>query len=360
MKSKTVLLLIALVIIGSLIWYFESTKLPTVGDGQLAADDLKDGKYPRAPELEGIVGTINAKENLTIADLRGKVIIVDFWTYTCINCIRTLPYLVEWDRRYREKGLVIIGVHTPEFEFEKEYENVLAAVREHNISYPVVQDNDYATWRAYANRYWPHKYLIDSEGYIRYHHIGEGGYEETERMIQTLLSEIGSRVEEDPFDAGGKTGGVLTTPELYLGHSFALERGQNVGNEGGLRVDSDHLYILPEDIEYHQPYLSGKWYSAPEAVESEGAGSVVLGYSASSVNIVATVESTPVRVDVFLDGKSLAKTMAGSNVQFDSAGSYILVDSPKLYSVVKGESGKHVLALNVTRAGFALNTYTFG
>ncbi|MBI4175952.1 MAG: thioredoxin family protein, partial [Candidatus Aenigmarchaeota archaeon] len=130
----------------------------------------------KAPELQGIAGYINT-EGIKLADLRGKVVLIDFWTYTCINCIRTLPYLNAWYDKYHDKGFEIIGVHTPEFSFEKDYNNVKAAVDKYGIRYPVVQDNDYATWRAYKNNYWPRKYLVDAQGNIRYDHIGEGGYE---------------------------------------------------------------------------------------------------------------------------------------------------------------------------------------
>src|SRR5919107_290699 len=127
--------------------------------------------------------------SIDLKDLKGKVVLVDFWTYSCINCIRTLPYLVDWNEKYADKGLVIVGVHSPEFEFEKNVDNVKAAVQKYGIKYPVVQDNDKGTWDAYENRYWPRKYLIDNEGYIRYDHIGEGGYAETEKVIRSLLAE---------------------------------------------------------------------------------------------------------------------------------------------------------------------------
>ena len=139
----------------------------------------------KAPELAA--GSWINSQPLSIADLKGKVVMVDFWTYSCINCIRTLPHMNAWQEKYADKGLIIIGIHTPEFEFEKNYANVKFAVEKYGIKYPVVQDNDYKTWRAYGNSYWPRKYLIDKEGNIRYDHIGEGGYEETEKVIQQLL-----------------------------------------------------------------------------------------------------------------------------------------------------------------------------
>ena len=152
--------------------------------------------YPKVPELEGITGYINAVP-FSLADLRGKVVLVDFWTYSCINCVRTQPYLNAWHERYYGDGLVIVGVHTPEFEFEENYENVKNAVEEAGIKYPVVQDNNYGTWRAFSNRFWPHKYLVDIDGIIRYDHIGEGAYDATEQVIQQLLMERGKKLGLD-------------------------------------------------------------------------------------------------------------------------------------------------------------------
>ena len=149
---------------------------------------IDKSQFSKAPDFAGISGYINTHP-ITLKDLKGKVVLVDFWTYSCINCIRTLPYLADWNAKYADKGLVIVGVHTPEFEFEKNIDNVKAAVQKFGIKYPVLQDNDKGTWNAYGNSYWPRKYLIDSDGYIRYDHIGEGGYAETEKIIQTLLAE---------------------------------------------------------------------------------------------------------------------------------------------------------------------------
>src|SRR3989338_3704157 len=181
----------------------------------------------RTPELPKGLIWLNSKP-LTMAGLQGKVVLVDFWTYSCVNCIRTQSHLNEWHEKYADQGLVIIGVHTPEFEFEKEYENVKAAVEKYGLKYTVVQDNDYATWRAYKNRYWPHKYLIDIDGFIRYDHIGEGAYAETERVIQELLKEKMEREGSvKPLEAvKGTIEAVdvdfvkVRTPEIYFGYGF--------------------------------------------------------------------------------------------------------------------------------------------
>jgi thiol-disulfide isomerase/thioredoxin len=152
---------------------------------------IDESQFIKAPEFAQISGYINTPNNspITLSSLKGKVVLVDFWTYSCINCIRTIPYLNDWNQKYAEKGLVIVGVHSPEFEFEKNYDNVKAAVQRLGITYPVILDSDHGTWNAYGNQYWPRDYLIDSQGYIRDNHIGEGGYEQTEQMIKSLLAE---------------------------------------------------------------------------------------------------------------------------------------------------------------------------
>jgi thiol-disulfide isomerase/thioredoxin len=147
---------------------------------------IDKSQFKKVPEFDKVTGYINTKP-INLSDLKGKVVLVDFWTYSCINCIRTLPYLVDWNEKYADKGLVIVEVHAPEFEFEKNIDNVKAAVEKFGIKYPVIQDNDKGTWNAYENKYWPQKYVVDNEGFIRYDHIGEGGYAETEKVIQSLL-----------------------------------------------------------------------------------------------------------------------------------------------------------------------------
>ena len=177
------------------------------------AGDLMDkSKYPRFAELANPDGYLNTDHDITIGEYIGKkVILVDFWTYSCINCQRTLPYLTSWDEKYRDEGLLIIGVHTPEFGFEKEYDNVKRAIEKFNIKYPVVQDNEYQTWRAYKNRYWPRKYLIDIDGYIVYDHIGEGAYDETEEKIREVLKERASKERRAPSQRAQRSLGTPST-----------------------------------------------------------------------------------------------------------------------------------------------------
>ncbi|MBI2548090.1 thioredoxin family protein [Candidatus Woesearchaeota archaeon] len=325
----------------------------------------KEKQYQRAPELVGIQGYLNTEDGLKISDLDNKVVLVDFWTYTCINCIRTLPHLNAWNQKYGDKGLVIIGVHTPEFAFEKEYENVRIAVEKYGIKYPVVLDNDYKTWRAYQNRYWPHKYLIDVDGFIRYDHIGEGSYDETEEKIRELLTETGVSLDEST-NVQDLTPQKRGTPELYTGYDFAIPRGQNIGNDEGLQRNQMINYTFPSTTRKNTIYLSGLWKSNPENLESsEKNGSLLLDYEASSVNFVAMPleNGNPVRVFVSFDNHPLPKTMAGEDVQFtnDTDAAFILVSEPRLYNVIKSnEWDMHLLILTAEQEGFVLSAFTFG
>lgn len=317
----------------------------------------KEGKYEFAPELTGITNWLNS-EQLTMADLQGKVVLVDFWTYSCINCIRTLPYITAWDQKYRDQGLVIIAVHTPEFAFEKIPENVDAAIQKYNIEYPVAMDNDYRTWRAYENRYWPRKYLIDKDGYIRYDHIGEGGYAETETWIQELLLEIGVEKEGTVVDIEEQTPTTRNTPELYAGYEFALPRGQNVGNSGGLKKDSEKEYSLPNQISSDKIYLQGNWRSNPDDLEAKGDASIVLRFKAKSVNIVA--EATEAQeVNLLVDGESITEQSKGKDTIFPSGFSRMIVQEPRLYNVFNSEYGERLIEIQV-QDGFKFNAFTFG
>ena len=394
MKTKTILLVVVLLMIAGSIYYLESLKASPAGPvteiteevsetiETEAVEDIeevqetitevikekempeqpmvKDGIYPLSPELKGIVGYINTNEGTQISDFRGKVVLIDFWTYSCINCIRTLPFLTSWDQKYKDQGLVIIGVHTPEFEFEKDIDNVKSAMEKYGVEYIVVQDNNYATWRNFKNRFWPRKYLIDSEGYIRFDHIGEGAYEQTEKIIQELLSEIGVEVEEALLDMPDKTPKLPRTPELYAGYEFALPRGQDVGNSGGLQSKETFDYVLPEKITGDVIYLEGSWQSNTDNLEAkEDSAAIVLDFLASSVNIVAENLEEAVEMEVFIDGKYVSKEQAGNDVQFDGEKSFVVVDEPQLYNVFDGDHGRYNLKL-VVEEGFTFHAFTFG
>ncbi|MEW6035739.1 MAG: redoxin family protein [Candidatus Micrarchaeota archaeon] len=361
--ENPIALAIVLFLIASAILLLLSLRPSALPPGSADAEGpAKSGLYQKAPELSGIEGYVNAPEGFSLADAKGKVVLIDFWTYSCINCIRTLPYLTAWDEKYRDKGLVIVGVHTPEFEFEKDYPNVLAAAEKFGIKYPVVLDNSYSTWQAYGNHFWPHKYLIDSDGFIRYDHIGEGGYEETETEIQKLLAErdakaeMGGLVSENITE---RTPAGFTTPEIYLGYSYALPRGQDIGNIGGLRPGETADYALPASFQPHAAYLEGTWKSGPEYVElASDEGVVVLVYRAKNVNIVAEGNST---ITITLDGTVPQAEVIGSDGILEGGRAEFNVTDERLYEIVDDEGYfEKTLVMNVRGKGFRLYTFTFG
>ncbi len=297
----------------------------------------------KAPELAGISGWINS-EPLTLAQLREKVVLIDFWTYSCINCIRTLLYITAWDAAYRDKGLVIIGVHTPEFEFEKSKANVEAAVASHGIRYPVATDNDYATWRAFKNNYWPRKYLIDKNGNIVYDHIGEGGYAETEAKIQELLAQPGTGVSAS---VTAEQPGAVGTPELYFGASFLR---QPYGNREQPRLGETTTYTLPNDLQGNRIYLEGPWLANSDSAESRGSGKIVLGFIATKANLVLG-SAAPAAIEVLVDGAPAN----GADVRDGKAA----VSEERLYNLASGSAGVHTIEIRVP-AGVRAYAFTFG
>lgn len=364
--KKPFLLLVVVIFIVATIFYIESQK-PDLSKVKIPEQEKteKDNKYPRAPDFAGIDRWINS-EPLKIEQLRGKVVLVDFWTYTCINCIRTLPYLKDWDKKYRDKGLVIVGFHTPEFEFEKKYENVLKAVNDYQLKYPVAQDNNYVTWNMYQNRYWPHKYLIDIDGYIRYDHIGEGAYEETESMIQALLQERMERLNQKnginvnmtkPSEAINVSYQNIGTPEIYFGYQF--DRG-NLGYQG-LKPDAAADFKFNPRPFRNLVYLDGRWkYNADNMELIDEDGSILLIYKAKSVNIVAGSENNATAF-VFLDTEFLTENNKGSDITFKNGKSTANINEFKLYNLVLGKDyGEHAIQIDVIGKGFKIYTFTFG
>lgn len=318
----------------------------------------------RAPEVRSIAKYFNTPESTTIESLKGKVVLIDFWDYSCINCIRTLPYLNDWYEKYGDHGLVILGVHAPEFEFEKKPENVAAAMEKYGIRYPVLLDNDFATWRAYRNRFWPAKYLIDREGFIRYSHFGEGEYEATEQKIVELLNEqsSGPAVNMDPSRVVAESPDFsrIQTPELYLGYDFARAP---IGNPEGLLAGKILSYAIRPDAEFvpNTVYLDGVWFVAKDHVELKSpSGIVALAYHAKNVNIVAGSDS-PSRLELELDQQPLPEAWAGLDAIADSNSVLIQVKNESLYNLVRApDYENHVLFLRVTGSGFRLYTFTFG
>jgi thiol-disulfide isomerase/thioredoxin len=332
----------------------------TGGNGTIQIDK---SQFRMTPELAKISGYINT-DPVTLEELRGNVVLVDFWTYSCINCIRTIPYLNAWHDKYADDGLVIVGVHTPEFEFEKDYNNVKAAVEKFKIQYAVVQDNEKGTWKEYENRYWPRKYLIDNEGYIRYDHIGEGSYAETEKVIQSLLSERAAYIHANvtidesiskPENAQSVNFGRINTPELYFGYQFARAP---LGNPEGYKPDQIVEYTIAENatIASNRIYLAGDWKNNADHMELQGdAGRIILLYSAKAVNIVAGGSG-----DLYIseDGSNLTGSSRGLDVSEQGA---VAIDGQKLYNLAMHEGyGDRQIVIDVVGKGFEIYTFTFG
>lgn len=299
-------------------------------------------KLEAVPELVGITDWVNTGP-ITFDQLRGKVILVDFWTYSCINCIRTFPYLKEWYAKYKDKGLVIVGVHTPEFEFEKNPKNVQEAVKRFGILYPVAMDNNYKTWQNFENLYWPAHYLVDKTGIVRSFHFGEGAYMETENQIRTLLGLAPIAGEEKP---------VLhrpLTPETYLGY----ERGERYVNKLKLDEKADYSFDqLPNDM----VGLKGEWLITNEKNTAEGAMSELdLNFIAEHVYLVMEADK-PQLVEVLLDGKPLEKKYYTPDMNEKGQ---IIVKEPRKYDVVDLNYGRHKVQLKVPK-GVSVYAFTFG
>ena len=354
---------------------FELTGLTGGGVGDLAPDfTMVDNWFNSDP--------------LTIDELEGKVVLIDFWTYTCINCIRTMPYLREWHEKYADRGLVIVGVHSPEFEFERIPENVVRAADEFELRYPIAQDNSFGTWRAYNNRFWPAKYLIDQGGVVRYTHFGEGAYDETEQIIRDLLAEggldvssIGANDDAGPsFDTRAfgvdPRGGDSITRELYGGWS-------RNATPNGIYVAHVEYYDGPQrTLDYTDPgnhlnqflFLQGPWFNGLESIkhgrETENFEDyIALKLRARSANAVIDLADgvEPFRVMVTVDDpatgeeRPLTEEEAGEDIVFDAGGTFLNVDESRVYFVLSlPEFDERELKFSSNSPEFALFAMTFG
>ncbi len=321
----------------------------------------KAARLPHAKELAAIHGYINA-DQFKLADFVGKkVILIDFWTYSCINCQRTIPYLNAWYKKYKDKGFVIVGVHTPEFEFEKDYGNVAKAVAAAGIKYPVVLDSDYGTWTAYENRFWPREFLIDIDGFIVHDHIGEGAYDETERAIQAALKErgaalaVGNGIDTaivSPKDTVSMDESKVASPEIYFGSA----RNEYLGN-GARGVSGPQTLALPAAVSSNKLYLDGTWDFQKEFAENSGSGAkIIFKYNAKNVYLVASSDSG-VKIKVLRDAKPLGAD-AGADVTPDGT---ILVKDNRLYKLIEGSDyGEHTIEIQIENPGLKAFTFTFG
>ena len=314
----------------------------------------------KSPELQGISGYINTSQEEIDKQLEGKVVLYDFWTYSCINCIRTLPYLTAWDEKYSDEGLVILGIHTPEFEFEKKYDNVVFATEKFGIEYPVIQDNEKEIWNDFQNRYWPRKYIADHEGYIRFDHIGEGAYKETEEVIQLLLKEraniIGNVVEEKELvNLDEFRHATFRTPELYFGYKFAEGRNQ-LGNEEGFSKNKIVDFQLPGQFKQHYFYMEGMWENNKDGMKLvDDAGKIVLNFNAKQVNIVADGNAV---LNIQYDGGNIPEVSRGYDIEPNRQ---VMISEPRLYNLIELEQeGPHEIIIEVTGPDFEIFTFTFG
>lgn len=315
------------------------------------------------PALDGAVQWLNSAP-LTAAQLKGKVVLVDFWTYSCINCLRSLPYVKAWADKYRDQGLVVIGVHAPEFAFERDVKNVTKAMADLGIDYPVAVDNDYAIWRAFDNQYWPAHYFADAKGQIRYHHFGEGAYDESERVIQTLLREAGqTQISTDLIDASGQgvqqaaDMGDVKSPETYLGY----DRAENFVSQGGARHDRTSTYNTPPMLSLNTWGLDGQWNIGAERISlAAPGGKISYRFHARDLHLVLGPGSDgkPLHFKVSVDGKAPADAH-GTDVAPDGSGT---VTEQRLYQLLRqpGDIADHTFTIEFSDPGVSAYAFTFG
>ena len=365
-EIKTAIILASVIVVGVgvlsvvLSSFDEETAISNVSTNENSISKIDKSGFKKAPDLVGIAHYLNTTPEKLEEQIKDKVVLYDIWTYSCINCVRTLPYITAWDDKYSDQGLLIVGIHSPEFEFEKNPDNVQMAIDKHGISYPVVLDNDMETWKAFDNRYWPRKYIADHEGYIRYDHIGEGGYQETEKIIQQLLKErsinlgiqfasASSLVDIEAFEHTN-----FRTPELYFGYKFAQNRNQ-LGSQEGFQPGKIVTYLDQNNIELHKFYLTGEWKNHKDSMElvSE-TGTIKLLYNAKEVNIVTDKNA---KLEIFLDDHPLPSEYSGKDTTDDG----IIVSEAGLYNIINSEnSSSHQMEIKITGKGFQIFTFTFG
>jgi thiol-disulfide isomerase/thioredoxin len=315
------------------------------------------------PSLAGAVSWLNSAPLMPEA-LRGKVVLIDFWTYSCINCLRALPYITTWYEKYKGNGLVVLGIHSPEFAFEKNESNVKRAVRDLGIKYPVALDNNYAIWQSFNNQYWPAHYFIDAKGQIRGHHFGEGNYDESEELIRQLLSEAGAH-DLPPAVSDVRKEGVqasadekhVGSPETYIGY----ERAQHFVSPEGFGKGETRTYSVPGNLNTNEWGLSGSWRVDPDkAVSIAAGGKIVFRFHARDLHLVLGpgIDGKPVRFRVTIDGQEPG---ASHGVDIDSSGSGVARDQ-RLYQLVRqsGDIRDRTFTIEFLDAGILAYSFTFG
>lgn len=315
------------------------------------------------PALKGATAWVNSQP-LSTQDLRGKVVLVDFWTYTCINWRRTMPYLRAWAEKYQDNGLVVVGVHTPEFSFEKNLDNVRRAAKEERVDYPIAVDSDYAIWNAFDNHYWPALYFIDAQGHVRHHQFGEGDYDRAEQVIQQLLTEAGQTNFDRTLvkvDAQGAEVAAdwktLATPETYIGYANA----ERFASPGGKVRDRSQTYATPEQLKLNTWALAGDWTMTREfSVANKANGKVTFRFHARDVHLVMGPASrgSTLRYRVTIDGKPPG---ASHGVDVDAQGLGTL-DQPRMYQLIRqtGAIADRQVEIEFLDPGAQLFAFTFG
>lgn len=287
-------------------------------------------------------------------DLKGQVVLADFWTYSCVNCLRTLPYLKKWWEKYQDKGFLLIGIHTPEFDFEKEPVNVEKAVKELGIEWPVVMDNEYKNWNNFANHYWPAKYLADREGNIIYTHFGEGDYGQTESFIQSLLGTNLDRIpllEQEEHEHGSVC--FIPTPETYCGYARGF-----LANKGGYQEDKEAYYEVKEELPENSIALNGQFLASGEYVESRQSGSTLfLRFKATEVNLVLKTVSPKAVVGVTLNTQKIPSSLRGKDVNQEGE---VVITEPKMYNLLKSKDlVEGLLSIKAKEGNFQAYAFTF-
>jgi thiol-disulfide isomerase/thioredoxin len=319
-----------------------------------------------APDIKGIQEWFNTPNNgaIDLAELKGQVVLIDFWAYSCINCLRSMPYVNAWYKHYKDSGLVVLGVHSPEFAFEKDNGNVEAAVKKFALQYPVVLDSNLAIWKAFNNRFWPAHYFVDAKGQIRGHHFGEGKYARSERMIRQLLVEAGAKNLPEPLeDAAGQGVGApsnaaeVSSPETYVGYT----RAENFASPGSLARDSAKEYSLPKSLTLNQWALGGTWKVSGEHARSQSAnGRIAFRFKARDLHLVLgpSQSGKPVRFRITVNGAPPKKD-AGMDVDPNGVG---VVREHRLYNLVRlaGPVIETEFVIEFLDAGVDAYSFTFG
>ena len=334
-----------------------------LGTGMNASAKARVGERGELASLVGAMTWLNSK-HVTAADLAGKVVLVDFWTYSCINWRRQLPYVRAWAEKYKEHGLVVIGVHAPEFSFEKIVDNVRWAAKDMRIEYPIVIDNDHAIWRAFHNEYWPALYFADGQGRIRHHVFGEGEYERSEVVIQRLLAEAGnSNIPSElvSVDARGAEAAAdwdeLRSGENYVGYG----RTEDFASSGGLKADKAHVYVVPGQLSRNHWALSGNWTIGREAIVlDQPNGRIAYRFHARDLHLVMgpATPNTTVRFRILLDGQA---PHGAHGVDVDEQGSGIVAE-PRMYQLIRqmGSISDRQFEIQFLDVGVEAYSFTFG